>query len=239
MLGFFIEKMTFLIYLTLQNMVKLYIYKYIYNMVDWKCLYMLYIPDTYKVDNRLSKDVFLDLQFKYRNGISKYLSEIIDFDSINEEIKDIGIPIVEDSEYNFYHRNSFFGNKYIYLRNNIHIERLNDIELDNLEEDKVDMNFYENTYKRVLYEDGDLVSYGVHPNDMNTKKSKAIVFEFAYDQKNCKSVSELAKIEECYEKIFREIKKKLDEKDIESDYLVYRCLPDIFKNKENNGENNL
>ena len=234
MLGFFIEKILkllgFLIYLDTQNMIKLYIY----NIVDWKCLCMRYIPNTYSDDNRLNEEAFLELQFKYRKGISLYLSQFINFKKIDEEIEKIGIPIIEDSEYNFYHRNSFFGSKYLYLRNNIHLERLSDEELEKLKEDGFnELNFYKDTYEKVMYEEGDLTSYGINPTDDNTKKSKALIFEFAYDQKKCKTLEELRKIDDCYTRLFKFIKEILDKENIESDYLVYQCIPDIFKVKEN------
>ena len=84
-----------------------------------------------------------------------------------------------------------------------------------------------------MYEEGDLTSYGINPTDDNTKKSKALIFEFAYDQKKCKTLEELRKIDDCYTRLFKFIKEILDKENIESDYLVYQCIPDIFKVKEN------
>jgi len=195
---------------------------------------MQYIPNTYSADNRLNEDTFLELQFKYRKGISLYLSQFISFKKIDEEIDKLGIPIVEDSKYNFYHRNSFFGSKYLFLRNNIHLERLSDEELEILKSDGFnDLDFYKDTYKKVLYEEGDLTSYGIHPTEDNTKKAKALIFEFAYDQKKCKTLDELKNIGNCYGRLFKFIKDILDKEEIESDYLVYQCIPDIFKVKEN------
>ena len=196
---------------------------------------MQYIPDTYLDDTRVDYDTFLELQFKYRKGVINYLSSIFNFKSIDEEISkyDVDIPIVEDTDYNFYHKNSNIGSNYLYLRNNIHIERLNDEELKKLLNEKItDLSFFKDTFERVLYEDGDMTSYGIYPNDANTKKSKALVFEFAYDQRKLKSVDELLKIRKCYNDVFSFISDKLNENGIESDYLVYECIPELFKKEE-------
>ena len=196
---------------------------------------MQYIPDTYTKDTRLDDNTFLELQFKYREGFSKYLSSIFNFNTIDEEISKYGvdIPTIEDNDYNFYHKNSKLGSNYLYLRNNIHIERLSDEELKRLlDDDQTDLSLYVDTFEKVLYEDGDLVSYGIYPNDMNTKSAKALVFEFAYDQRKLKSVDEIVKIKHCYDDIFSFINDKLNEKNINSDFLVYRCIPEIFKREE-------
>jgi hypothetical protein len=204
------------------------------NMEDWEVLNMQYIPDTYIKDSRVDNDTFLELQYKYREGFLKYLSTIINFGTIDEEIKkyDVDIPVLDDQDCNFYHCNSPLGSNYLYLRNNIHLERLDDEELKHLAKGEEDINYYVDTYQKVLYEDGDLTSYGIYPNDMNTVKSKALIFEFAYDQTQTKSVDDLLKTKKCYEDIFSFINDKLSEKNIDVDFLVYQGIPRMFAKEE-------
>lgn len=195
---------------------------------------MQYIPDTYINDSRVDNNTFLELQYKYREGFLKYLSTIINFGTIDEEIEkyDVDIPVLDDQEYNFYHHNSAIGSNYLYLRNNIHLERLNDEELKRLVSGEEDINYYADTYQKVLYEDGDLISYGIYSDESNIKKAKALVFEFAYDQTQTKSVEDLLKTRKCYNDIFSFIKDKLGEKNIETDFLVYQGIPRIFDKEE-------
>ena len=100
--------------------------------------------------------------------------------------------------------------------------------------DDNDLSIYVDTYKKVLYEDGDLTSYGIYPNDLNTVKSKALIFEFSYDQRKCTSIEEINNIRKCYNNVFSFIKEELGKNDIESDFLVYQCLPELFKKEEKN-----
>ena len=203
-------------------------------MDDWEVLNMQYIPDTYIKDDRVDTNTFIELQYKYREGFLKYLSTIINFGEIDEEISkyDVEIPTIDDQEYNFYHHDSLIGSNYLYLRNNIHLERLDDEELKRLVSGEEDVKYYADTYKKVLYEDGDSISYGIYPDDSNTVKSKAIIFEFAYDQTKTKSIEDLLKTKKCYENIFSIINEKLGENNIETDFLVYKGIPKIFVKEE-------
>ena len=197
---------------------------------------MQYIPNTYPKNIEMDEEKFLNLQLKYREGISMFLSQFIDYKSIDKKICDfVNIPVVDDSEYNFYHMKSSLNSKYLYLRNNIHIERLSDEELEELiNNDFSDLTFYKDKLEKVLYEDGDMVSYGIYPNNSNTKKSKALIFEFAYDQRKCESIEQLKKIEIVKDEIFSYIKSSLENSGINCDFLVYQCLPVIFTDNKAN-----
>ena len=197
---------------------------------------MQYIPDTYRENKEIDDDLFLKLQFKYRHGISLFLSQFVEFNSIDSSFdKSITIPVIDDSSYNFYHKNSYLGSKYLILRNNIHIERLTPDELKQLiDNDFLDLTFYADTYQKVMFEDGDSISYGLYPNDINTKKSKALIFEFAFDQSRCESMNQIRYINALTEELFAFIKERMDKNNIETDFLVYQCLPEIFVNKEKN-----
>ena len=67
-----------------------------------------YIPNSYdnsKIEEKFKEDEFVELQVKYRNYLESILNKFIDFNKIDEKIKEvINIPKVEDKEYNFYHK---------------------------------------------------------------------------------------------------------------------------------------
>ena len=196
---------------------------------------MNYIPDTCFNDNRVDNELYLILQIRYRNGFIKYLSQFIDFKSVCNLFDESIIPSIDDEKYNFYHRNSLLHNKYLYIRNNIHIEKLSNEELLNIKslDDKyLNNNFYENTYKKVMFEEGSLTSYGLYPTNENLKKSQAIIFEFAYDQKKCESIEQLKQISSIISKAKNMLQDSMDKANINVDFLVYKCIPDIFETSD-------
>ena len=91
---------------------------------------MKFFPESYNfklmVEKGLNKELFFKLQIKYKNDFEKLLMKIIDFKKIDDYINGYGynIPFVDDFDYNFYHKYSVLGSKYIFFRNNIHIENL-------------------------------------------------------------------------------------------------------------------
>lgn len=203
---------------------------------------MKYIPDTCKNDTRVDDELYSILQIQYRNGFIKYLSKYINFDEINDMINELdNIPVVNDMHYNFYHMNSLLDNKYLYLRNNIHIEKLSDDDLNLLDNidflDTVSDDYFKRTYESVLFEDGENISYEEYPNETNIKKSKSIVFEFAYDQKKCESIEQLKNIRKLIDMIFRKIQVALEKENINCDFLVYNAIPEIFSLEELEKEN--
>lgn len=96
-----------------------------------------YLPDTYDKkrieENGWTEEQFLSLQEKYRTDFIHDLLDTIDIDKIKSIITSCPstIPVIEDQEYNFYHRSAIID-KYLYVRNNIHIERLSQEELEEL-----------------------------------------------------------------------------------------------------------
>ena len=159
-----------------------------------------FYPNSYNYtlikDKGISLEHFLKLQIKYRNNFEKLLMGIFDFKKIDDYIDSFGkkIPTVNDLEYNFYHKFSLLGSKYIYFRNNIHIENLslNEIEIINasiINDVDLDSKFLLETYSKVLYEDGDIVMFGI-PLEKNGVFSKSLVFEFTYNQKEFSNVEQ-------------------------------------------------
>ena len=161
---------------------------------------MKFFPESYNFklmnEKGLNKELFFKLQIKYKNDFEKLLMKIIDFKKLDDYINSYGynIPFVDDFDYNFYHKYSVLGSKYIFFRNNIHIENLSTDEItvlhDCLEKNKdLDINFLIATFKKVIYEEGDAAMYGLS-TPSNIVPSKSLVFEFAYDQKKITDISQ-------------------------------------------------
>lgn len=195
----------------------------------------IYLPDSYDYNliNLKFNDFkeFVDLQVLYRNCIEKILMSNISFIKLEEYIlsQGVDIPKVDDKEYNFYHKYSTLGSDYIFLRNNIHIERLSREELERLKSNSnLDINFYLETIAKVLFEAGDETFFGPAIAE-NSVKSNSLVFEFSFDQSKCSSLGQLNKIHEIIEKIFKMMDKELKEKlNLESSFIIYRAIPDYY-----------
>lgn len=200
-----------------------------------------YLPDTYdkkKIEeNCWTEEQFLSLQEKYRMDFVDNLLNKIDVDKIKGILEkgSFPIPIIEDQEYNFYHKNTIM-NQYLYLRNNIHIERLTKEELEEmynaiLVDKKLSEDFIKQTTEKVLYEEGDYTYYGI-PSNQTEAPSKSIVIEFAYNQLKCNSIEQIVYIKDCYE----EIKEFLSETGKSSEILIFTMLENgitqVFKPSE-------
>ena len=177
-----------------------------------------YTPDTYDYNLikklNLNEDEFLKLQLKYREEFESFLKKIVSFSSFDQLLTKENIKIleIEDKNDNFYHKFSSLNSKYLFLRNNYHIERLKEKDLDVLkgslfDDKKLEENFILKTFKEVLFEDGDQAMFGV-PMLKNLANSKSLVFELAYDDKLC-SVEESKIIRKFYENTLVKLQKFL------------------------------
>lgn len=191
-----------------------------------------YIPNNYDNEfiNKIGERSFENLQIKYRNGFEKILKEIIDFNEINKMINEFlsGIPTTDDYDYNFYHKDSFFENKYLFLRNNVYLEKLTSDELLYLQYEKeLSKDFFDKTYEKVLFEGENDYFFGTQIND-NLKNGNKIIFEFCYDMKKCESVEQIVGINDLCNKIFNYVKEKI--KNLYSiEFVIYKQIPDIYK----------
>lgn len=199
-----------------------------------------YIPDTYNYNNIEAKfesmDSFIEYQNKYKTKFEEYLYKLINFNEIDAYIKsqDVYIPRVLDENYNFYHSKSGLKSSFIFVRNNIHLENLSDEDIKSLiENDQIDDDFFNRTYKSVLHEDGDKCFFGT-PRDSTLAPSDSIVIEFAYNINNCDDLEQLSKIKEVINYSFDFLKKEFATKtDIKVSFVVYDAIRDIFdKSKE-------
>ena len=191
-----------------------------------------YVPDTYDysiIDKRFEDEEFVELQNKYREFIEKLLKHYIDFKDIDNKIGQVmKVPKKEDLEYNFYHKFSSLNSDYIYLRNNYHIENLNDDEIEVLKNNKIDYEFLNKTINRVINEEGDMTFYG-SPVPKYLVDTKGLVFEFAYDQLQLLEVKELQNIEKIISVIDKYLKDNLKALNIPISMITYNGINDIYK----------
>ena len=182
------------------------IYKYSPNSIDYKLL----------KEKNIKMEEFLQLQIKYRENFESFLKKLVSFESFDKlvEKENINLPPLEKDTKNFYYKFSTLNSKYLFLRNNIHIERLDEKDLKILQKrvldgKELDTNFILKTFKVVLFESGDQAMFGV-PLLKNLVNSKSLIFELAYDDKFC-TVMESKKVREFYDKISNSLKNFLED----------------------------
>lgn len=198
---------------------------------------MKYIPNTYDEEkinqNFNSYESFLNLQMKYREEFERIIKENVNLSFINETIKDLNIPKVNDQDYNFYHKFSTLNNDYLFLRNNFHVENLTPDELTELIFDEsLNPSFFQKTLEKVLFEKEDHF-YAGKPLNQNQVNSKSLVFEFAYDETKCESLQQINDIKLAITKIFTELEKKVKEIiGLNCSFVIYNYYEDLFKDND-------
>jgi len=209
-----------------------------------------FIPDSYDYDSisKLNNSGFnvLELQIYYKQSLEKLLGSLFSFSSIDKYIEGLQnqIPIIKDENYNFYRKYSCLNSRYVYLRNNIHIERLTEEEIyilrDNLYHGNLlDFDFIYSTLSRVIFENGDYVFYG-NPIMKNLVKSQSIVFEFAYNGLKCQTVEQYEQIQRAFSLIFEKTNEIISKKlNIPLSMVIYDSIPDNYKIESNNVISNL
>ena len=193
------------------------------------------IPNTvnYNKINNITEDRFIELQIKYRNYFNKILNKLIDFESIDKELNNIvELPQIEDTEYNFYHINSNLNSKYLFLRNNIHIENLTKEELEKLENDNFDESFIQSTIEKVLFEEEDNTFFGLTAENF-LAKSKSIVLELSFERTRLKGIEARVKSRDCIDMLKNKFS-NIKVFNIPVSIVVYEGLPDIYKNNNIN-----
>lgn len=201
----------------------------------------VYVPNNYDYDEINKKfsdfDEFIKVQIKCRSEIEKIIMSFLNFENIDNNLEQYNIPIIEDKEYNFYHKFSTFGSKYIYLRNNIHVERL-DLEDINyikkciISNDSLSSDFIFKHLNILLFEKGDKIFLGP-TNIENLVNSQSIIFEFSFDQIKCIDVEHLLKIENIYNNIVKYVKNLVMKYlKLPVSFIKYNKIPDLYKKNE-------
>ncbi|MGL4697377.1 hypothetical protein [Enterococcus larvae] len=145
-------------------------------------------------ENGHLSETFDQVYTMYRKVFENYLIGQLDISDFDQKLQDssLGYSPVEESEQTIYQKDSSLDTTYIYLRNNLHIERLSTEELEIFRNLKGDPEFLENdklkaivesSYPKVipLYdrEDKELeTSYD--PSGNPSVLNRALVFEVAY-----------------------------------------------------------
>ena len=178
---------------------------------------------------------FLKCMALYKQGFERFLSRFIPFEQIDSFIEKQGvfIPKVDDLESNFYHKFSTLGSDYIYLRNNFHVENLDiDDIMDLFTRESIPVSFYERTFKKVVFEKGDVSFFGI-PCDETKALSQSLVFEFAFKQTECQTLEQLNSIRKIRDQVFQVLEDaNQKELKIATSYLTYNMIPNIFKGEE-------
>ena len=198
---------------------------------------MIYNPDSINIQgvegNILNAESFLDCQIKYRESFEAILKEYIDFKKYDNYLKNLDIPILNDFEINFYHKYSTLGSKYLYLRNNFHIENLTKNEISQIiwcigDETLLPLSFLVDTFNRVLFEQGQVTFFNYAVPD-NAVLSKSFVFEFAYDLLSCNELQKIKDIKKYIVEIFEKLKNDFSRKtSIPISCIVYTATPNIY-----------
>lgn len=208
-----------------------------YGGKDMEKDYIKNDENSFLFDKNIIKDndEFVLLQNFYRQSLEKIIKKVINIDNYNNKIDDLScdIPIIDDSEFNIYRRNSTLNSDYFYLRNNIHIERLSKEDLKFLKHNlihNIDLNpeFFSKTIS-ILFEKGDYTNYLYNSKDYMVK-SKSLVFEFAFDARKINNINELAKIENGFEIISNEFSDEITKKlGVLCSSYIYESLPIFYK----------
>lgn len=132
---------------------------------------------------------YFDLLNKYKVFLEQYLKEKLCLDLIDENLgkSPLGFEKIKEEDKDFYQKTSTMGLDYIYLRNNIYIEHLNDEDIEFLS----NQNEYNDNVKEFVkrtcvsvinpYEDNRIVFYGPE-NQKHICDSTDIVLGIRYDE---------------------------------------------------------
>lgn len=192
----------------------------------------MFYPDTHDyskiTDLNLTKEEFLELQIKYKQGFEEYLKTKIDFNEINSYILMSGnLKPNDDKERNFYKKYSTLGSDFIYLRNNIHLERLDIYEIGTLKNNP-DASFYEKTYEKVLYEtEKDTNIFIGTPTPNNEVKGRSLIFEFSHNMRKESAVERYAAGN--ISKYIKDLLNKYSEsRNLTISFIEYKAIPDYY-----------
>ncbi len=198
----------------------------------------IFNPNTYN-ENQVEKlgidnETFLLYQIKYRESIERLFKQFYDFNKVDRVLSNLNTPKINDHEYNFYHKFSTLESNYLFFRNNYHIEKLNNEELDLIKSCIFDNQYLPNSFimktaNKVLFESGDFTTFNYFTSN-NQVPSKSFVFEFAYELNKCETLEQIKNIDKMISTIFKELKGIFSSKlEVPLSYVIYIASPDIFK----------
>ena len=145
------------------------------------------------IHKRGLEDKYFDLLNKYNNFLTSFLKEKLPLEQIDENMSksELDFVKIKEEDMDFYQITNTFNLNYIYLRNNIYIEKLNDEDIKYLEKnkkyDEEVSAFINRTFKNVInpYDDSKMIFYG--PENRNFMcNSDDLVLGIRYDEFNSK-----------------------------------------------------
>jgi len=186
----------------------------------------------------LSAGEYLELYRLYRQGTDCLLNEVVDIGLLNSWMASHGVtvPVCNDGDYNIYHQASALKNPYLFLRNNIYIERLSHEErrelagYRNRPEEMGD--FVLRTWKKVLCESDPGSEYQFSPFTLmeSFAPGDAIVFEYAFDRLRCETVEQLRAMDAFIRESFSLITRRVGQVfGARVRYVVYDRMGDPFR----------
>lgn len=141
-------------------------------------------------DNKIN-DKYLKIYIIYKYGLELYLNKLLDIKKYDLLLQNSNLYFDETKEKDFYQYYNTLDTKYFYLRNDLHIERLeqNDIEkilsldLNNNISDLITL--ISKTYQKIIkkyenYDDDIYVTYSINDSSLDVMNS-GIVFGLHYD----------------------------------------------------------
>ena len=171
-----------------------------FNRIEERDLETIY-PSTGIIFNRLDeekKSKYILLYNIYRELFTQYIINKLQLHTYDEKLLKSGLDfaIIDEEDMDIYQFFSCELLKYIYVRNNVYIERLTKKEMEFLETkiksgntslDEETIRFIEETYKKLIFEDiyndgGDgIISYGLD-NSSYFASNDSLIIGIRYDQ---------------------------------------------------------
>lgn len=162
-------------------------------------------------NNQQTDKQYLEMYLKYSKIFLKYISTKLNLQAYEEKINNSGYNFnkVQQKNMDIYQYLSSEELNYFYIRNNLHIERLNEEEIKKLNEIEINTNqlgnseieFIEKTYMKVIYEGDDETKKGMMTffGPTTTKfmaRNDSLVLGFRYDDYYANNLSDEQWIEQ-------------------------------------------
>ena len=95
-------------------------------------------------------DKYYLLQKKYQTVLEKYLNDILNLKGYDDFISHSNLKFNVTTNKDYYQQSSTLELNYIYIKNNLHIEKLSNEDLDNLSKDINVLDIVKRTYKNII-----------------------------------------------------------------------------------------
>lgn len=201
-----------------------------------------YYPNTIDLELINQKNIDSDyvlLQQKYIESFEFYIMQKMDIKKYDLIITQFSSDIsnINDIDNNIYKKSSALKSDYIYLRNNIHIERLEMDEIDEIRNAIIKNNilpfsFIKKTIYLMINEGNKKISYGYDSFD-DYFDPNIFIFEFSYFSSKINNAINFLEIKKHFNKVADMFCREFSEKfDCKSTYRIYMGLPLLYEINE-------